>query len=77
MSTDERTQILQEIDFCASRLPYLWDKHKNGSKGVRQSYGGIIQGAFIMLDAAVARLMALEGLQRLPVQDASEGKDSH
>lgn len=65
MSKDDRTQALTEIDFCRTRLPYLWVKYKN-CPDQRQAYANMLDAGFLMLDAAVSRLFAIEGLYSLP-----------
>lgn len=68
MSNDDRTQALLEIDFCRSRLPYLWVKYKT-CPHERQSYRNLIDAALLLLDHAVSVLLACEGVEPLSSEE--------
>lgn len=76
MSIDDRTQALLEIDFCRTRLPYIWVKYKNNPK-LRQVCANMLDAGFLMLDAAVTRLLAADGVEALPRAEDDEGRSEH
>lgn len=66
MSECDRSQIFEDIDFCRGRIPVFFAKYSDGPKSTKQAYKRMLEVLFIMLDAAVTRLLILEGLEPLP-----------
>lgn len=77
MSKDDRTQALTEIDFCRTRLRFIWVKYKKGPKQLRPAYSNMLDAGFLLFDAAVTRLLAIEGIEPLPRAEDDEGRGDY
>lgn len=66
MSEYDRSQVLQEIDFCRGKIPQMFERFADGPRQAKAPYRQLLEASFIMLDAAVTRLLIIEGIDPLP-----------